>query len=195
MAASVREARFSDTTTLSVMRLVEILWTAAVCLILIGLAIGVLSAVQSVSPRKGKERLVAFLCIGIGVCTGASAKLRYQALLPTYELAGQIESAQVRAEGKGHRTAVVIRVGRGQVALDASGMSPYFQAGQLIRVRYQGVTGDILKAHFLSKNGAEIAVFNGTDTWSPYWWIIIGAFVIFAGFKKYRRDPEGTERL
>ena len=90
---------------------------------------------------------------------------------------------------------MTVQVGPGQVALDASGMSPYFQAGQLIRVRYQGVTGDILKAHFLSTNGAEIAVFNGTDTWSPYWWIVSGAFVIFAGYKKYCRDPEGAERL
>ena len=175
------------------MRLVEILCAATVCLILIGLTTGILSAVQSVSSKKGSQRLAGFLSIGLAFCLGASAQLRYQALLPTYELSGQIDNAQIRAEGKGHRTALVVRVGHGQVALDASGMSPYFKAGQLIRVRYQGVTGNILKVHFISTNGAEIAVFNGTDTWSPYWMIVLGVFVIFAGLKQYRRDPEGAE--
>lgn len=177
------------------MRPSEILWTLAAFLVLVGVISGISSALQSIAIKKAKQRLTAIVCIGTAICIGSLGTFVYQSLMPTYELLGQIERAQIRTQGKDHRTAVLVRAGNGRVALDASGLSPYFQAGQVVRVRYQGVTGYILKAHFLSTTGAEVAVFNGTDTFPPYWGMALGAFVIFAGFRKYRRDPEAAEQF
>lgn len=69
-----------------------------------------------------------------------------------------------------------------------------FHKGQLLRARYQGVTGHILQAHFLSADGADVAVFHGTDTWFPYWLLLGGSLVIFAGQRKYRPNPDGAQR-
>lgn len=170
------------------------LGVVAACLGVVGIYFAVASAMQSVSPRKGKQRLTAFLCIGGCIYGIAFSMLAYQAKLPTCELLGEIEQAQVHAEGKGHRTTLLVRISGGEITVDASGTSPFFHTGQSIRARYQGVTGHILEAHFLSTNGAEVGVFNGTDTWPSYGLLLVGLLVIFAGYKKYRRDPEGAER-
>ncbi len=166
----------------------------AACLGVAGIYFVVSSAVQGIPPRKGRLRLQAYLCIAGCIYGIATAVLVYEAKLPVFEFSGTIEQAQMQTEGRSHRTTLLVRISGGEITVNASGTSPFFHAGQSLRARYQGVTGHILQAHFLSADGADVGVFNGTDTWFPYWLILGGSFVIFAGQKKYRRDPEGAER-
>ena len=171
-----------------------VLGVAAV-LFCVGVGYAIASARLSISIRKGAYRLRASLCVGTAILLSAVATLLYQKHLSTYEILGTIENAQVHAEGKGHRTFLRIRVGsRAAVAVNADGISPYFHPGQVADVRYQGESGHVLHARFLSPSGTQEGVFNGTDTWPPYWWMLGGVLVIVAGIRKNKRDPEGTER-
>ena len=148
----------------------------------------------SISTRKGAYRFRAYLCVGTAIVLSGVAALLHEADLPTYEVSGVIETAQIHAEGKGHRTYLRIRVdSRADVAVNADGISPYFHSGQLTDVRYQGVSGHILHARFLSSTGKQEGVFNGTDAWSLYWWTLMGVLVVVVGIRKNKRDPEGAE--
>jgi hypothetical protein len=60
-------------------------------------------------------------------------------------------------------------------------------------VHYQGETGALLRASFVSADGREDGVFNGLEMWPPFFFLLGGAIVIFPGFNRYRRDPEGAE--
>jgi hypothetical protein len=167
----------------------------AALLCTVGIFYAISSARLSVSLNKGKQRLRAYLCIGAAICISAVAAILYQARLPIYEASGTIEAAQVHSEGKGHRTNLRVRVGSGaELVLNADGISPYFRSGQQAHVRYHGYSGSILKARFISSTGSEEGVFNGTDAWPPYWWLLGGLLVLAAGFRKNGRDPEGSER-
>jgi hypothetical protein len=118
-----------------------------------------------------------------------------QAQLPIYIAEGTVEAVRVHAEGRGHRSEVRIRAESGaELQVNASGRSPYFRAGERVRVRYQGYTGSILKAEFLSQTGQKEGVFNGTDTWPPYFMFLGGLLLAWAGIQKHRRDPEGFGR-
>ncbi len=173
----------------------RVVLAAAAVLFCVGVGYAIASARLSISMQKGAYRLRASLCVGAAILLSAVATLLYEAHLPTYEVLGTIESAQVHAEGKGHRTFLRVRVGsRAAVAVNADGISPYFHPGQVADVRYQGESGQVLHARFLSPSGTQEGVFNGTDTWPPYWWMLGGVLVIVAGFRKNKRDPEGAER-
>ena len=80
-----------------------------------------------------------------------------------------------------------------EISINASGRSLYFRSGEHVAVKYQGYTGSILKARFISATGSEEGVFNGTDTWYPYWILLFGLLIFWVGFKKDYRDPEGSE--
>jgi hypothetical protein len=62
-------------------------------------------------------------------------------------------------------------------------------------VSYRGYSGSIHKAQFLSSTGSEEGVFNGTDDWPPYFMLLLGLLVMWAGVRKFKRDPEGAERV
>ena len=172
------------------------MWVVALLFCAAGVFFAFSASMLSVSLRKGKQRLKAYVCIGGAICIAAVATVLYQSKLPTFEALGSIESAQIHSEGKGHRTNLRLRVASGaELVLNASGSSPYFHSGQQVHVRYQAYSGSILKAHFIDGAGKEEGVFNGTDTWQPYWWLLWGLLVIGAGVKQRARDPEGAKRV
>jgi hypothetical protein len=168
---------------------------AAAVLFCIGVGYAVASARLSISQQKGFYRFRAYLCVGAAICLSAVAALLYESHLPTYEITGTIEAAQIHSEGRGHRTYLRVRVDSGaEIAVSADGISSYFHPGQVAEMRYQGVSGHVLHARFLSASNTQEGVFNGTDTWPPYWWMLGGVLVVLAGIRKRRRDPEGAER-
>jgi hypothetical protein len=148
----------------------------------------------SSSIRKRRLEFLAYILIGSGICIGASAVAFFQWRLPVYRIDGIVERAQVHAEGKGYRTELQVRLKTGErVNLNASGRSDYFRFGEHAIVRYKAETGSIVKAYFISSSGGQEAIFNGTDSFPPYVMFGLGVFVFFAGFKKYRRDPESDK--
>lgn len=166
----------------------------AVILCGIGVVYAISASTLSISSKKGMRQMLAYVFIGTGVCIGSLAFIVFQARLSVLQAAGVIETAHVHAEGRGHRTDFTVRVPSGGVlALNADDISPYFRAGEQVSVRYQGYTGSIIKARFLSSTGVEEGVFNGTDSWSPYGSFLMGLFIIWSGIKIHKRDPEGAE--
>jgi hypothetical protein len=173
----------------------RLLVIGAFILCVIGIVYAIASSTRRSSGEKGKQKLRAYVCIGAGICIGALAVILLQTRVPVLQGIGVIETAQIRSEVRGHRTNFTVRVPSGAVlALKASGSSPYFHPGEQVNVRYQGYSGSVLKVHFLSPSGREEGVFNGTDSWPPYWFVLIGLLIIWAGAKKYKRDPEGAEQ-
>ena len=159
----------------------------------IGIVYAIAAARLSVSLQKGTYRFRASLCAGAAILLGALVALVYEATLPTFDVVGTIETARVQSENRSYRTYLKLRDSSGaEIAVNASGRSAYFHPGQTAEVRYQGVSGHVLHARFLSVAGAQEAVFNGTDTWPPYWGLAVGAFVIVAGIRRRRSDPEGA---
>lgn len=160
----------------------------------VGILYAIASARLSISPQKGSFRFRAYLCLGTAIILSGVATLLYEAHLPIFAVVGTIESSQIHSDGKGHRTFLKVHLDSGaEIAINADGISPYFRSGQLAELRYQGVSGHVLHARFLSATGAHEGVFNGTDTWPLYWWTLIGFLVVVVGIRKNKRDPEAAE--
>lgn len=145
--------------------------------------------------RKGKRRLLAYVLGGLGISIGALAIILFQSQLPVYRAEGIIEEVHVHAEGRGFRSNLRIRSADGtELVINASGRSSYFRFGQRVRVSYEGYRGSILKAEFISSSGGKEAVFNGTDYVPPYFFLLGGLVIIWAGIKKHKRNPDGLEQ-
>ena len=156
---------------------------------------GYLASVYERSPRRGKVLLRSHLLWGFGICIAMLALIARDRSFPIFENEGTIESVRVQGSSKRSRTNLEVRVpSGGQIVIHASGRSTYFRLGERLKVRYQGITGAILRASFISADGREEGVFNGSETWPPYFVFIFGALIVWAGLVKYRRYPEGTDR-
>jgi hypothetical protein len=130
---------------------------------------------------------------GSGICIAALTLLLYEWHLPVFESEGNIEAVWVRG-GEDVRSDLLIHTSSGaDIAVHASGRSPHFQRGEHVKVRYQSETGAILKVLFVSADGRVEGVFDGTEMWPPFFFLIGGLIIIFLGFRRYRRDPEGAE--
>lgn len=153
-----------------------------------------LASTYGTSPRRGKTFLTAHVLAGSGICLVALTFLLFNHNLPIIQTEGNIESVQIHPKGRDFRSDLLIRTASGGVvAIHASGRSPYFRPGEHVKVQYQGYTGTILKVYFFSADGGEEGGFNGTDRWPPYFALLGGLTLIWYGFRKYHRDPEGAE--
>lgn len=173
----------------------ELLWIETILAILIGIRFGYVAATESDSPRKGKAYLTASLAFSLWVCVSAFLVVLYNASLPIFEFEGKIESVRLmRSDSRHYSVFLGIQTfAGGNITIHASGGSQYFHTDEHVKVRYQGDTGELLKASFFAKDGRQEGVFNGTSTWPPYFALLFGLFCIWASFRKYRRDPEGAE--
>jgi hypothetical protein len=119
--------------------------------------------------------------------------LIYESHLAVFEAEGNIEAIKIRG-AKTRRSDLLIHTISGDyVAVHVSGSSRYFRRGQRLRLRYQEKAGAMLSAIFVSADGSKEGAFNGTETWTPYFVLLIGLFLAWAGVKRYRRDPEGSK--
>ena len=132
----------------------------------VGVYYGVTSTIQSISLNKGRQRFKAYLYFGTAVLLASSTALLYESALRIFEVRCTIVAAQDRAESKGHRTYFSVRLPNdAEVNLNAGGANAYFKPGQLADIRYQDRTGAVLKAIFLSPEGKQVGIYQGTDTW------------------------------
>jgi hypothetical protein len=163
------------------------------CACVIAVVCGYFASIYGISPRRGKALFAAALFGGSGVFIAALTLLLYERHLPVFEAEGNIEAVQIYGGKQGRSDVLIHTSSGGDIAIHASGRSPYFRQGEHVKVRYQGETGAILKASFVSADGREEGVFNGTGMWPLFLFLLGGALVIVLGFKRYRRDPEGAE--
>jgi hypothetical protein len=151
------------------------------------------ASIYGTSARKGKAMFAAALLGGSGIRIATLMLLLYQWHLPVFEAEGNIGVASVHS-GRHVRTDLLIHTfSGGDIALHASGGSPYFRRDEHVKVRYQGETGAVLSVLFVAADGREEGAFNGSQTWPLFFFLLFGAFIIFQGFWRYRRDPEGAE--
>ena len=165
----------------------------AACACAIAVVCWYFASIYGTSKRKGKALFAAALFGGSGLCIAVLTLLLYQRYLPVFEFEGNIEAASVH-RGKRDRTDVLIHTSLGgDIALHADGVSPYFRRDEHVKVRYQGETGMILRARFVSADGRDEGAFNDTGPWSLLLVLLLGVMIIVQGFRRYRRDPEGAE--
>ena len=173
---------------------VRALEIATVCALLVAVRYGFVAATEGDSPRKGNARFAATLLVGLAFCMVALSQIIYNSSLPVFELHGIIDSVQV-IHGDSRHFSAYLQVhtdSGGDITVHASDRSSYLRAGERVKGRYQGDSGELLKALFFTPDGKQEAILNGTSTLAPYGFILIGLLFIWAGFRKFHRDPEGT---
>jgi hypothetical protein len=147
-----------------------------------------------ISVKKGWLRLLAYCLAGTGLTVAGLAMIAYQNSLPIYRDQGIVQQARTNSSGRGGRTKLqLLTPSSGELVLDASGRSRYFRPGEHVTVTYRGVTGSVINATFLKADGSVEGEFNGTDSWTAYFALIVGLLLVCAGFQRHRRDPEGAE--
>jgi len=152
-----------------------------------------LSSIYAGGASCGKRLLAAYILYGSAICAAGLGQLVYERQLAVFETEGNIEAVQILG-GKSLRSNLLIHtISEAYIAVHASGTSRYFRPGQRLKLRYQGKTGAILSAVFLSADGSKEGAFNRAEPRSPYFVLLLGLFVAGAGVTKYRRDPEGSE--
>ena len=167
----------------------------AAALLSAGVVVGILANSESVGLRKGRLVRAAWCLVGCSLCLLATPVLIFNWRQPVLSVDGAISSAVVHSSGRSHPTDLTILTGDGRIVhLRASDRSTFFRTGQIIEAKYQTGTGFILHANFLSQDGKQEGVFNGTAFWWPYFTLIGGLLVIGYARWNFRRDPEGQSR-
>ena len=154
----------------------------------------VLFSIVSVSARKGRLRLLGVCLLGVGAIVTALAMIGYQRSLPIHHGEGIIQRARTYWSGRQRRTRLYVLTSNGELVLDASGLSPFFRQSEHIIVMYKGVTGSVTSATFLKADGSVEGRFHGSGLWSAYVLLVGGILIIYAEFKRNKRDPEGAEQ-
>ncbi|MGA9069182.1 MAG: hypothetical protein WB424_02935 [Terracidiphilus sp.] len=173
----------------------EIICIESVIALLIAVRYGYIAATESDSPRKGKARLIGTFVFGSWLCIGSLSMILFNASLPVFDFEGRIESVQViHSASRNYRASLQIQTtSGGNILIFASDRSQNFHPGEYVKVHYQGDTGELLKASFFAPNGKQDGAFISSSIWTPYLGFLFGMFIIWAGFRKYHRDPEAAE--
>ncbi len=156
---------------------------------------GFLAATESYGPRKGKAYLIASLAVSLWLCFSSLLISLSDASLPMFEFEGTITSFHVRdSDSRRYKADVQIHTTQGgDISIHTSDFSPSMKHGQHIKVRYRGETGELIQAKFYESNGKQEDVLNTTSSFSRIFVILLGLFLVWASFRKFRRDPKCTE--
>lgn len=164
----------------------------ATILFLGALAAGWIATTEPVSPRKGRAKFWGYACVGLAFIAIGIPILFHQVHERTVPFAGTIVAAHTTA-GKDNSSTLHIQLKNGcPLTLHANGGSPYFHPGQTLQGQYASADGTLLAAKFLDAHGRQQGVFNRRVIRAlPYGIFLLGAFIVFAGWLLYRRDPQG----
>jgi hypothetical protein len=162
--------------------------------LLAAIVCGVLSSIESISPRKGRLRFAGVILFGSFFCLLGIGQFVYVKSLPVLNAEGTIESATVHPQGRSYRTDFIVTGPDGATyQLKADGRSNFFRAGEHVILTYRGYSGSVVKAHFINGAGAEEGIFQSAEGFALSGAIFVGCILFWAGYKKYRRDPQGAE--
>lgn len=173
---------------------VQALLALSVCLGIAGICYGIAAAAASISRRKGRLRLMGCILFGSAICVAGISMFLAQDRLHVYQAEGIIDEVQVHPEGKDYRTEVHLQTSSGAtLSLHAHGRSSYFRPGEHAALNYRELTGGIVKARFIAADGKGEGVFSSTDSWVSGAAFLAGLFVMWAGCRVNKRNPEGLE--
>lgn len=155
---------------------------------------GYIAATAGAGRRKGRARLIAALAFISWLLVTPLLWTLYDALLPVYEWNGVIRSVQIKdSSSQRYNAQLLIADGHGgEVSVHASDRSNAWRPGQRLRVRYRGVSGDLIRATLIGPDGREQGVVNSTKPIERSIGIGLGLLLLWVVLKRYRLDPEGV---
>jgi hypothetical protein len=162
---------------------------AAVLLIL---RYGYIAATESTGPKKARATLIATLAFASFFVVLPLWWMGYESQLPVFEFEGVVESVHIeRSSSKNFSAELsIVTSAGGTVTVHVSDRSRGWIAGQHLRVRYYGDTGELIHATFFDGSGKEEGVANRTSSFFRAWWMVLGVFLIGGAWIRYKRDPE-----
>lgn len=160
--------------------------------ILLILRYGYLAATESVGPKKARATLVATLAFASLFVVLPLWWTGYEAQLPVFEFDGIVESVHIQSNSSKHYSAwlSIVTSSGGTISVHAPGRSIGWSTGQHLRVRYYGDTGELIQATFLDQYDKEEGNFRSASWMARAWSILIGAFLMWAAWVRYKRDPD-----
>jgi hypothetical protein len=117
----------------------------------------------------------------------------YEFQLPIFEFTGVIESIHIeRSSSKSFSAELsILTASAGTITIHVSDRSKGWRVGQHLQVRYYGDTGELIRATFFDMTGKEEGVARRGSWLSRAWSLLIGIFLIWGAWARYRRDPSG----
>lgn len=153
---------------------------------------GYVAATESTGPKKARATLIATLAFASFFVVLPLWWMGYEWQLPVFEFDGVVESVHIESSSNRHFSAelsILTSVG-GTVSVHVSDPSSRWIAGQHLRVRYYGDTGELIHASFFDASGLEEGVANRTSSFFRAWWIVLGVFLVGGAWTRYKRDPQ-----
>lgn len=162
---------------------------AAVLLIL---RYGYIAATESTGPTKARATLIATLAFASFFIVLPLWSMGYESQLPVFEFDGVVNSVHIESSSSRNFSAElsILTSAGGTITVHVSDRSKGWIAGQHLRVRYYGDTGELIHATLFDNSGNEEGVVNRTSSFFRAWRIVLGAFLIGGAWTRYKRDPE-----
>jgi len=155
-------------------------------------AFGVSSSLCHVGRAKGLRRFAAYCMFASVFFFLGFGEIYRNLMLPVFEATGVIVSARLRSSGRSHRTDLFVRTEAADViSLHASGRNDGFRVGEHVAVKYQGLSGAIIRADFTSPEGKPDGTFASGLFYAPALPLGAGILVFFAARRQYKSDPLG----
>jgi hypothetical protein len=153
----------------------------------------VLAEDSSTSRRKGRLLLASAVLLGSSCWFMGGSFLIGRLTLPRFHASGVIVRTHDYVSGKSHRTRVLVQIDPvTQVGLTTGDRRPGYRVGEHIDAEYEGVTGEIVSARLTSANGLPDGEDHRVIWVVPAILFLLGGYLIVAGLRRYRRDPEGA---
>jgi hypothetical protein len=153
---------------------------------------GYLAATESAGPKKARAVLIATMAFASFFVVLPIWSMGYESQLPVFEFDGVVHSVHIESSSGKHFSAElsIVTSAGGSVTVHVSDRSRGWIAGQHLRVRYYGDTGELIRATFFDDHGKEEGSANRTSSFFRALSIVLGVFLIVGALIRYKRDPQ-----
>ena len=155
---------------------------------------GYIAATAGVGPRKGRAKLIATLAFLSFFFVSPLLWTLYESHLPVFAFDGTISSVQVQDGDSRHYSAYlgIATTKGGEVQVHVSDRSDAWHAGQRLRVRYFGDTGELIQATLFGPDGKQTGVLKRTAGFVRTVSVLFGLVLSWFAWRRFRWDPEGA---
>lgn len=160
--------------------------------VLLMLRYGYIAATESRGSTRARAILIVTLACASFFVVLPLWWIGYESQLPVFEFEGVVDSVHVESSSSKYFSAElsILTSSGGTVTVHVSDWSRGWAAGQHLRVRYYGDTGELIHATLFDASGKEEGVVNRTSAFFRAWSIVFGVFLSGGAWIRYKRDPE-----
>jgi hypothetical protein len=172
----------------------DLLWIYCAISFALIVICGYISSTASDGPGEWRARFIATLSFASWFIVAPSAWELWESHLPTFEFSGAIAAVRVERQSSRHYSAwltIQTTLG-GDVSVHTSDANAAWVPGQRLRIRYFGDTGELIHADLLDASGNQTGEVNSTAVFSCTASVLLGLFLCWAGWRRYKRDANGT---